>query len=52
MDRLFRVTFSAKPILVHAKDVEQAQEKAIAYAKQPEANRILIEEAKGKDAGS
>lgn len=50
MDRLFRVTFSAKPLLLHACSMDQAKERALQYAVQPGAKqRIVIEEAE-KDA--
>jgi hypothetical protein len=45
MDHLFSIKFSAKPIIVHAKDAKQAVEIAIEYLRQPgdPNNRITIE---------
>jgi glycyl-tRNA synthetase beta subunit len=45
-DRLYRVSFIAKPIAVHAKDATQAIERALDYARQPGTNRIVVEEGK------
>lgn len=35
MDKLFSIKFSAKPIVVHARDAKQAVEIAIEYLRQP-----------------
>jgi hypothetical protein len=43
MDRLFSIKFSAKPIVVHARDEKQALELAFEYLRQRESNRITIE---------
>lgn len=42
-DRPFRVTFNAKPIVVHARDEKQAVLVAIEYLRQPETSRIHVE---------
>jgi 1,2-phenylacetyl-CoA epoxidase PaaB subunit len=42
-DRPYRVTFSAKPIIVHARDEKQALEIALEYLRQPESDRIRVE---------
>ena len=46
MDRLYRVYFSAKPIAVHAASAQQARDKAVQYALQPDCDRIIVEEGK------
>lgn len=52
MDRPYRVSFVAKPIVVHASSPQRAREIAIEYLRQPETKRIVIEEGKETDAGS
>lgn len=42
-DRPYRVTFIAKPIIVHAPSEKRAIDIAIEYLRQPEANRIVVE---------
>lgn len=42
-DSPYRVTFSAKPIIVHARDEKQAIDIAIEYLRQPETSRIQVE---------
>ena len=44
-DTAYQVTFSAKPIRVHARDEKQAVEIAIEYLRQPESSRIKVEPA-------
>lgn len=43
MDTLFRVSFNAKPIIVHAKDAKEAVAIAWKYAQQPDTRRITVE---------
>lgn len=49
-DRLYRVSFIAKPIAVHAQNAEQAIERAIEYARQPGTQRIVVDDAEAKAA--
>lgn len=44
-DRLYRVHFSAKPIMVHAPDPKRARDIALEYALQPNTARIIVEES-------
>jgi len=43
VDTLFRVSFNAKPIIVHAKDAKEAVAIAWKYAQQPDTRRITVE---------
>lgn len=42
-DRPYRIIFTAKPIIVHAPNEQQAIEVAIKYLRQPETARIYVE---------
>jgi hypothetical protein len=44
-DCMYRVTFTAKPIVVHAPTPERAIEIAIEYLRQPDSKRIAVEHA-------
>lgn len=49
MDKLYRITFVAKPIAVHAPNEKRAIDIALEYLRQPESNRIVVEPAEGKE---
>lgn len=46
-DRPYRVIFHAQPIIVHAPNAKRAIDIAIEYLRQPESNRITVEEHDG-----
>ena len=50
MDKPFRVTFIAKPIVVHAPTEKRAIDIAIEYLRQPDTDRIRVELSEGQNA--
>jgi hypothetical protein len=44
-DKLYRISFHAKPITVHAPNEKRAIDVALEYLRQPETQRIVVEPA-------